>query len=103
MANTVSHIGEIDPDADWGMIPPYMHEGLKRWVEIGLVPGDFMRSVLENDLKGAAGHADNENRYRLYDYAMFMIWYLPAECHGSKQAVLDWVERGEAAREAARS
>lgn len=93
------HIAELDRDVNWGMIPTYMHEGIRMWVELGIMPGDFLRSVFENDLKGAASHADDVNRRLLADYAMFVIYYTPALCQGSKKIVLDWAERGQEARE----
>lgn len=43
------------------LVPPHLHEGLVRWVEFGIPPGSFLRSVIANDLLGAVSRADDHS------------------------------------------
>lgn len=76
--------------ADCG-IPGYMIGGLVRYVFGRIPPGGFLRAVLENDLMGAAGKADEFNRPRLHTYCMFLYNYVPASCKGSPERVAAWL------------
>ena len=68
----------------------YMQEGVKRWVEHGVMPGSFLRAVLENDLKGAVGNADSNNLAALRYWVEWFYDYAPAGCWGSALKVRAW-------------
>ena len=72
-------------------IPERMMEGLTRYVEQHIEPGRFLRKVLENDLVGAAGYADEENLRNLPAYAAYMYNEMPAICWGSEEKVNNWL------------
>ena len=42
---------------EWGL-PPYMREGVVRWIVYGKAPGDFLCAVMKDSLSDAAGYAD---------------------------------------------
>lgn len=74
-------------------IPSYMHEGVARYVDDCVLPGDFLQSIISNDLKAAIAHADDTNMWLLPVYVMFFYNYTPAACQGSRGAMLDWTRR----------
>lgn len=51
--------------------------------------------MLENDLVGAFGKADNINRAWMFDIVTFIYNEVPASCWGSREAVEKWLEGGE--------
>lgn len=72
----------------------YMADGMKMWVEYGLLPGSFGTALLKNDLLGAVRAADSNNRAALADWAAWMDWTLPAKCWGSPELVGAWAAAG---------
>ena len=79
------------------VIPERMRGGLTRYKNSGICPGDFLLRVLENDLVGAVGKADDENIKNLPAYANYLYNHLPSNAWGSKKVVEHWIEtkRGE--------
>ena len=73
-------------------IPEYMHGGLVRYFFYHIDPGSFLRAVLENDLMGAFGQADEENMHRMPAYAAFLYSTAPPGSYGSPEAVKAWLE-----------
>lgn len=80
--------------ANWSLIPGHMQEGVRNFIEHGVMGGGFLSAVLRGDLGEAAARADDVNRHRLFDYAAFLSQYAPAGCHGSPQNVSEWCKRG---------
>ena len=81
-------------EPDWQLIPEHMRAGLRRYIENGIAPGDFLSAVLCNDLREACGRADEHNRHRLFDYIMFLHNYAPIGSWGSAYNFNRWCERG---------
>lgn len=73
-------------------------DSLDRYIDSRLPVGDFLRSVLENDLKGAVGRADSVNLYVIPAYVAYLYNRAPAECWGSPAAVNAWLSRVEVAQ-----
>jgi hypothetical protein len=71
-------------------VPDYMHGGLARWVLWAIPPGDFLKAVLSNDLKGAAQRADENNQRCLFDWCVVLYNALPGNCHGSPLDIEAW-------------
>ena len=42
---------------------------LKKYIDCGILPGSFLRSILYNDFVGALGHADEDNFENVQAYA----------------------------------
>lgn len=89
-----------DQEAADRLIPDYMHGGLRRWIEQGIVPGQFLCAVLQNDLEEAVGRADGTNINLLPKYVAFLFNYAPRGCWGSKENFEDWKNLHEDMREA---
>ena len=78
-------------------LPERMRGGITRFRDNGVVPGTFLQAVLENDLVGAVGKADDENVTLLWHYANMLYNAFPARglgCWGSPEAVQDWAAIG---------
>ena len=81
--------GEIN----YSLIPEHMRGGVRRYLEDGIRPGDFLNAVLENNLVEAAALADNINVHMLLDWAKFLHNELPLQCWGSKEKVEAWIKK----------
>ncbi len=75
-------------------IPERMAGGIERYINKGILPGDFLIAVLENDLMNALGKADSENIKNLPAYLTYLYNEAPANCHGSPKAVKAWCKQG---------
>lgn len=71
-------------------VPEHTREALECWIKEGRMPGDFVRSVVENDLRGAVTRADYINAGRLKDIIDFLNMEAPSPCWGSRENVLAW-------------
>lgn len=80
--------------ADWGLLPPHMVDPVRRYIEQGLHPGGFTEAVICNDLAGAFSRADSVNQDRLRNIVAFFWLYAPAECWGSKDKMVNWINKG---------
>lgn len=74
-------------------IPERMMGGLRRYIERGVLPGDFLRAVLRNDLRAACERADDENLRNLPAYVSYLYNKAPSNCWGSPQKVSAWVDK----------
>lgn len=68
-------------------------ESLKRYEHDKIPTGGFLRAVLENDLMGAIGKADINNRHRLHDICKFVYNNLPSDIHGDRERVAKHLRR----------
>lgn len=73
------------------MIPDNIKESLTAYVEQRRQPGDFLRSVLANDLSGACGRADHKNKLVLCDIVQYIFNDIPSICWGSYEKVEAWL------------
>lgn len=71
-------------------VPPQILEAFQAWFERGEVAGDFVMSVLRNDLQGAAMRADHENAPRLKEIVTYLNMEAPSPCWGSPEKVEAW-------------
>jgi hypothetical protein len=72
------------------MTRPDGTDGLERYLTAGILPGDFLRAVLENDLRMAILRADPVNRGRLPELVEWLWHHAPAAAWGSPEAVQAW-------------
>ena len=78
-------------------LPERMRPGILRYLNDGVIPGSFLKAVLENDLVGALGAADDTNRALIWHYTNMLYNAFPARglgCWGSPEAVQDWAAVG---------
>lgn len=77
---------------DYEMLPVHIRNGMRDYVEEGVMPGHFIQSVLMNDLVEAFARADATNSRRMRDIVEFVYNELPTPCWGSAQAIQTWVD-----------
>ena len=82
------------------MIRPDILESLLRYESKGIPTGDFLRAVLSNNLTEAFGRADDDNRATLFEIVAFAYNDMNAECWGSPEKYVAWLEKHRALREA---
>ena len=76
------------------MIPSAIKEAIDQHVLTGQICGSFTTAVLENDLRGAVGHADETSFAHLHDIVSYCYNKIPGNCWGSKERVKEWREKG---------
>lgn len=62
-------------------------QSINNYVTKGFEPGGFVRAVLANDLMGALGRADMENRLTLHAICTYVYNEIGAHLHGSYDVV----------------
>ena len=72
-------------------IPGRMHFGIMSYILDHKRPGDFLCSVISNNLKEAVGRADDENVLLLQQYVRWFYNYAPSPCWGSAEKMRDWL------------
>jgi hypothetical protein len=78
---------------DWGRIPERMRDGILNYIERRWPPGGFLQAVICNDLREAAGRADDENQLLLFEYVKFFYNHAPHECWGSPEKFQAWLAK----------
>lgn len=81
-------------------LPVRVRLGMRRYVEQGISPGEFLTAVIENNLVMAVAHADDINFPRIKDFKEFLYNEMPTASWGSKKKRLAWCKRDSEAREA---
>jgi hypothetical protein len=77
-------------------LPSYMQDGIRQYLEEGVIPGKFLRNILMNNLVQSFGHADQHNKVAMEEWVNFLFNYLPANAWGSEEVVNRWsAERKE--------
>ena len=79
---------------DFNKIPEHMQETARRYIERGYRGGDFFNALVSNDLMGAVGKADDENRDAIWKWCSFLYNEAPSSCFGSPEIVAAWIDRG---------
>jgi len=71
-----------------------MKRELDAWVERAMPPCDFLRAVLNNDLKESFAKADHNNIAAMGHIVAYLYNEVPAQCWGSAEVVKDWATAG---------
>ena len=74
-------------------IPERMRGGIARYLTDGIPTGDFLKSVIENDLRMALWTADNENLAILPNYVRFFHNACPGLSWGSRDRRSAWIKQ----------
>lgn len=80
-------------------LPESLRDGMKRYVEDGLLPGHFLTAVLENNLFSAVMRADANNLKELPSIVKWIHWKIPSSSHGSDITVKAWIDSFKPVRE----
>ena len=75
-------------------IPVDMWGPIQRWVDEGIKPGDFLGSVIKNDLRKACMYADIRNQSLIFNYVTWFYNHAPSGCWGSEENYNAWAEQG---------
>jgi hypothetical protein len=75
-------------------VPFHTAYALAGYVVFGEPVGDFLSSVLSNNLRESIFRADNENLLALSDICRYIYNYIPADCSGNVESVTSWIKRG---------
>lgn len=78
---------------DYSRIDPLVRESLDAYAETGRPTGQFLASLLSNDLFAACARADNENVWTIPIVTAYVYNHLPGECWGSPAAVRAWIKQ----------
>ena len=79
----------------YGPIPPYMTEGVARYVVHGILPGSFLRLVIANaPFRDVVEAADDSNRQCLPAWAAVVVNMVPGIAQGSTDAMRAWRDKG---------
>ena len=78
---------------DYNLIPKNCIKALDRYSEKHIRPGDFLKSVLENNLFLSVSLADDYNITILPVYVNYMYNELPMLCWGNKEKVEKWLQK----------
>jgi len=98
--NPCSAYASLTDDDEWGRLMKshvpnlHMQSAILRYVALGVEPGGFLCSVIDNDLFKAVKRADGTNLYKLGSYVKFFEYASPAECFGSKTLRIEWQKSG---------
>ncbi len=71
-------------------IPEHMRPAFVRYLCDGIIPGDFLRGVLANDLRATVMTASDENLELLPVYVSFLDNHAPEDAWGSRKAIREW-------------
>ena len=96
MAETFFETCEATVNDQFANIPPLVRNALDRWATEHKPAGDFVMSVLRNDLHQAVCRADERSLAALRDIVLYVYNELPSKCWGSDVAVNEWLEKRKA-------
>ena len=80
-------------------IRPQMMGAIRRYIEEGLQPGDFLTALICNNLRESVARADDENMRNLPAYVAYLYNEAPADCWGTKERMADWIKKKRKERE----
>ncbi len=81
----------MTPSKHW-RIQEHMRSGAQLYIEQGIMPGSFLKAVLENNLSEAVLRADHINVLALAEYGAWLSFDIPGDCWGSPEIVKRWAE-----------
>ena len=77
---------------NYDLLPEHTRGEVKRYIEHGVPPGDFLQAVLRNNLMEAFMRADDTNIARMFDIVSFFYNEAPIDCWGSKENIKKWIK-----------
>ena len=81
-------------EVNYSLLPEHIRGGAKRYIEEGILPGDFQRAVICNQLKECFTCADDINIAHMFDIVRFWYNEAPANCWGSIERMNLWHKKG---------
>ena len=75
-------------------VQEHIKKEINRFVEEGVVPGSFVKSIITNDLFSACVSDSSFTRRGLYDTVIYLHENSPNKCRGSEGNFWNWIEGG---------
>lgn len=72
----------------------HLLEGLRLYVDRGVVPGSFLTACIDNNLSDAVARADAISALALVDVVRWLYNDAPSPCWGSPEKRAAWIKRG---------
>lgn len=82
-----------ESDTEYQKLPERYRQGMRRYIEERIMPGHFLRAVLEDKLHVAVVTCDILPQIR--DIVVWVYNEAPSQCWGSPEKVARWVRREE--------
>lgn len=77
------------------MVPEHLRDGLTRYIEQGIRPGNGLLSILmDRRMSEVIAACDDEALAGLRETYKFLYNSAPGQCHGDAKRVYDWIDRG---------
>lgn len=77
-------------EIDYSLLPEHISDSVKLYIEEGRPTGDFLQSVICNQLKESFAFADDINIERMFDIVSFFYNQAPLLCWGSRKRMEKW-------------
>ena len=90
----IDYKSSVAPDIKYNILPEHIRAAMWRYIEFGVLPGHFLRAVIQDKLVESFGKADEVNEARMFDIANFMYNEAPHPCRGSKEKMIEWNKLG---------
>lgn len=90
-ADPVTYLVKIC-NTDFSDLPMKLRLGYARWWLFGMLPGSFLRAVINNNLKEAVVKADAQNLSKLHEIVLW--FYNNADERTLGHRSRDWAEQG---------
>lgn len=75
----------------YALLPAQFRGGMQRWIEHGILPGNYLRSVLNNNLFGALRTAEpDQTREDITAIYRWLHSHAPSACFGTSERVDKW-------------
>lgn len=75
---------------DYTILPEHIRDGVRLYIEKGIIPGSFLQAVICNKLKESFMYADGINQMRMFDIVKFFYNEAPISCWGSEERMRTW-------------
>lgn len=79
-------------EIDYVLLPAHLRGGMQRYLEEGMLPGQFLQAVLKNDLAGTFSRADHESQAALVDIVAWLHMECPGTAWGNEEKMLAWAK-----------
>ena len=84
----------MSEEINYDKIPEHCRAGMKRYIEEGFIPGDFLQAIISNNFVEAYKRADYTNTVHIINYADFLYNEAPMRSWGSERIMFEWHEEG---------
>ena len=80
-------------EPDYSKLPERLRHGMQRYIEKGIIPGNFLKKKKKNDLSETIGQADDDMIKIIPRIVGWFYWEAPAGCWGSTIKMKKWARQ----------